>query len=57
MNGIAAKIAIEIGVFFQDGDIDAGAREKITGHHSGRAAADDKAAVVKSRWCGHDRSL
>ena len=44
MDRVAAKIAIEISVFFQHDDVDACACQKKPGHHSGRAAADDDAA-------------
>jgi hypothetical protein len=46
MNGIAAKIAQEVAVFFQYQHFNAGARQQIAEHHasrtaSGNAAADD----------------
>ena len=47
INGVAAEIAQEIGVFFQDNDLHAGAREKETKHHSGRAAANDDATCLQ----------
>ena len=47
MNGVAAKIAQKIGMFFQHEDRNAGASEKEAEHHSGRAAADDDAAGLQ----------
>ena len=47
MDGIAAKIAKEVGVLFQHDDIDAGAREQKAEHHPGRSAAGD--AAVRGR--------
>ncbi len=44
MNGIAAEVAEEVGVFFENDDIDAGAGELIGEHHAGGASADDAAA-------------
>jgi hypothetical protein len=44
MDRVAAKIAEEVGVFFQHRDIDAGAREQEAEHHAGRTAAGDDAA-------------
>jgi len=44
MNGIAAEIAVEIRVFFQNNDIYSGAREQMAGHHACWAAADNEAA-------------
>src|SRR5258706_4575772 len=41
MNRIAAKIAQKIAVFFEDGDIDAGAREQQAQHHARGFAAGD----------------
>ncbi len=43
MNGVAAKIAQEIGVLLQHDDLDAGARQQVAQHHPGRAAAGDGA--------------
>ena len=48
MHRIAAKIAEKIGVFLQHHDIDAGARQQKSQHHSGGAAAGNAAP-------GHDR--
>ena len=44
MDGISAEIAQEIGVFFEDNDRDAGASQKITQDHAGRATPGDTAA-------------
>ena len=44
MDGVAAEVAQEIGVFFQHDDVDAGAGEKKPEHHAGRAAAGDGAS-------------
>jgi hypothetical protein len=41
MDGIAAEIAQEVSVFFEDLNMDAGASEKKAQHHSGGAAAGD----------------
>ena len=49
MNGIAAEIAVEIRVFFQNNDVHSGAREQITSHHARRPAADNEAANVDGR--------
>jgi hypothetical protein len=43
VNGVAAEIAEEVGVFFEDEDFDAGAGEKEAEHHAGGAAACDAA--------------
>ena len=44
MDGVTAKIAEEIGVFFQDDDIDASPGEKKAEDHAGGTTADDAAA-------------
>ena len=44
MDRIAAEIAKEIGVLFQNDHLNAGAREEVASHHSGRSAADNDAA-------------
>ena len=41
MNGVATKIAVEIGMFFENGDRHASSREQVTGHHTCRSAAYD----------------
>ncbi len=46
MNGVAAKIAQEIGVLFQHHYIDSGASEQKAAHHSRGTAAHDAAARV-----------
>ena len=43
MNGVAAKIAVEIGVFLQHDHVHTGARQQVTAHHSSRSATDDDA--------------
>lgn len=47
MNGVAPKIAQEIGMFFQHEDRHASARQKKAEHHSSRAAAGDDAARLE----------
>ena len=47
MDGVAAKIAEEIGVLLEHEHIDAGTREQEAQHHSRRTAADDAAANGK----------
>jgi hypothetical protein len=49
MNGIAAEIAIEIRVFFQNNDVHPRPREQITRHHARRPGADNEAANVDVR--------
>jgi len=39
VDGVAAEVAEEVGVFFEDEDVDAGAGEEETEHHAGWAAA------------------
>ena len=41
VDGVAAKVAEEVFVFFEDGDGDAGAGEEEAEHDAGRASADD----------------
>jgi hypothetical protein len=43
MDGVAAEVAQEIGVFFQHDDIDAGARKQQAQHHAGRTAPNNTA--------------
>ena len=43
MNGVAAEIAEEIGVLLQHHDLNAGARQQESEHHSGGPAAGDAA--------------
>ena len=47
MNGVAAEIAIEISMRFQDSHIHAGACEQVTGHHTRRPAAYDYATRLQ----------
>jgi hypothetical protein len=39
MNGISAKVAQEIGVFFQNKDFHARSRQKEPEHHAGRSSS------------------
>src|SRR5208283_2959719 len=48
MDRVAAKIAKEIRVLFEQEDIDAGARQKKSRHHAGWPAAGDAAAGRQS---------
>jgi hypothetical protein len=41
VDGVAAEVAEEVGVFFEDGDGDAGAGEEVGEHDAGGASADD----------------
>ena len=41
MDRVAAEVTQEIGVFFQDQDLDPGARQQKPQHHAGGAAAGD----------------
>ena len=43
MDGVAAKIAEEILILLEHGDVDAGARQQDAEHHAARAAAHDRA--------------
>ena len=47
VDGIAAKVAQEIGVFFEEQDFDACASEEEAKHHAGGPAAYDAAARLK----------
>ena len=49
MDGVAAEIAQEVGVLFQHGDGDAGARQQKAEHHAGRSAAGDAAGGFDRR--------
>ena len=51
MNGVAAKVAEEVRVLFEDHDVDARTRQQITQHHPGGAAAGD--ATSGGDGCGH----
>src|SRR5215472_8617361 len=44
VDGVAAKIAEEIGVLLEDDDIQSCAGEQVAEHHAGRAAAHDTAS-------------
>ncbi len=52
VNGVAAEVAEEVYVFFEDGDFDAGTGEEEAEHDSGGAAADDAAGGVDRLRCG-----
>ena len=43
MDGVAAEVAVEVGMLFEHGDINAGAGEQQAEHHAGGAAAYDAA--------------
>jgi hypothetical protein len=49
MDGVAAEVAEEVFVFFEDSDIDSGAGEEEAEHDSGWASADDAACGIQ-RW-------
>jgi hypothetical protein len=44
VNGVAAKIAEEVGVLLQDNYFHARPGQQVAGHHSSRSATDDQAA-------------
>src|SRR5205809_4682551 len=55
MNGVAAKIPVEIGMLFQDGHWHAGSREQITSHHPRRSATHNHATSLqffRHTYCG-----
>ena len=52
MNRVAAKIAEEIGVFFQHHNVNTGARQEKSEHHAGGATAGD-AALGDDRKISH----
>jgi hypothetical protein len=52
VNGIASEITEEIGVFFEDLDVDAGTGEQETQHHSGGAAASYAASGLEGLRIG-----
>ncbi len=53
MNGVAAKVAEEIRVLFQNDNVDAGARQQKSQHDAGRPAAGNAAGGRDGRR-GHD---
>jgi hypothetical protein len=54
MDGVAAEVAKEVFVFFEDGDVDALAGEEEAEHDAGRASADDAAgSAERSGGGGH----
>ena len=44
MNRVAPEVAQEIGMLFENDNIDSGSCEQESQHHTGRSAADDTAA-------------
>jgi hypothetical protein len=46
MDGVAAEVAEEVGVFLEDDDADAGTRQEQPQHHAGRPAARHHALHV-----------
>ena len=50
MDGVAAKVAEEVRVFFEEGDGDALARQKETEHDACGASADDAAGGFGGGW-------
>ena len=46
MDGVAAEVAEEVGVLFEDDDADAGTRQEQPQHHAGGTAAGDHALGV-----------
>ena len=44
VNRVAAEVAQEVGVLFEDQDVDAGPGQQKSKHHPGGPAADDAAA-------------
>ena len=64
VHGVAAEIAVEVFVFFEDGDVDARAGELEAKHHAGGASAYDAACCLEwgihcefnvSHWIRGDR--
>ena len=53
MDGVAAEVAEEVLVLFEDGDVDAGAGEEEAEHHAGGASADDAAGGLVGWWRRH----
>jgi len=52
MDGVAAKIAQKIGMFLEDEDFNAGARQQIRQHHARRSAACYAATHIYFLDCG-----
>ena len=52
MDGVAAEVAEEVVVLFEDGDVDAVAGEEEAEHHAGRAATYDAATGLCGRGDG-----
>ena len=57
MDRIAAEVAEEIGVLFDNHDIDPGARQEQAGHHSRGAAAGNTAARGNLQAGVHDPTI
>jgi hypothetical protein len=53
VDGVAAEIAEEVGVFFEDEDFDASAGEEETEHHAGGAASCDAAGGLRGSKGGN----
>lgn len=52
MDGVAAKVAEEVDVLFEHGDMDARSRKQEAEHDSRGAAADDAACGLRGWRCG-----
>jgi hypothetical protein len=50
VEGVAAEIAQEVGVFFENDDLDSRPRQEIRQHHPGRSAAGDTTADPHLLW-------
>ena len=50
VDGVAAEVAEEVGVFFEDEDFDAGAGEEEAEDHAGGAAAGDEGGGWGGQW-------
>jgi hypothetical protein len=51
MNGVAAEVAQEVAVLFQDKHLDASPSQQVAGHQAGRSAARDKYCSVLGFDC------
>src|SRR5258705_5726808 len=52
---VAAKVAQEVGVLFENNNVDAGAREKKSQHHPGGSTASD--AATRGDLIGHSGGM